>query len=405
MSTFSPLALTQALPYLPLAQGDIDYEVEHRSEPGLISTALHEPSTTVILVRHGKIAVPNGHHNIIHHANARMRLATLPGPYVAADLERFPQVVAMYLGAYGDKKKERVVAVDISALESVGEGAASSSAGAEAAGPSGAADADTGNALRAGGVAGSSGVAGTGMGAANTTSASVDKAFDETADADASAASGPSLLQSAVQRFDWVDLRGFAPHASSREVGQAVTAVCLGGWQETQHFCPACGAPVKPILAGWAQQCTSATDGRELFPRIEPAVIATIVDSQDRLLLQHNRAWQDPALYSVSAGFVEAGENLEHAVRRETAEETGIRVGEVKYLGSQPWPYRASLMMGFKGRALSTDIQVDGKETVDAMWVTRDEFTDAMIMGRINPPGKATIARYMIEEWLGREID
>ena len=95
-----------------------------------------------------------------------------------------------------------------------------------------------------------------------------------------------------------------------------------------------------------------AGDGnRLLFPRIEPAVITAIVDSQDRLLLQHNSAWRNPLLYSVSAGFVEAGENLEHAARREAKEETGIDLGEVRYLGSQPWPFPASLMMAFKAQA------------------------------------------------------
>lgn len=367
MSTFSPLALTQALPFLPLAQGDIDYEVDRRGEPGLIDTVLAEPSTTVILVRHGKLAVPYGQGNIIHHASVKMRLATLPGIYVAAELKQFPQAVAMYLGSYGGKRNERVIAVDISALDDPARDEMAKERAAS--------------------------------------HASVDSAFDESSTGTATPANSTSLLKTAVERFDWVDLRAFAPHASTREVGQAVTAVSLGAWQESQHFCPACGAPTVPVLAGWAQRCTSETDGRELFPRIEPAVIVTVVDSQDRLLIQHNRAWQDPALYSVPAGFVEAGESLEHAVRRETAEETGIRVGEVKYLGSQPWPFRASLMMGFKGQALSTDIHADGKETSDVLWMTRDEFTDAMIMGRINPPGKATIARYMIEEWLGRAID
>ncbi len=362
MAGFSPLALTQALPFLPLAQGDIDYQVERRSEPNLINRVLAEPSTTVILVRHGKVAVPFGQSNIMYHANVKMRLATLPGLYVAAELKEFPEAVAMYLGSYGGKRDEHVVAVDISALD--------------------------------GGAAN-----------ARQESSTVDQAFDESGEDMQEDQPSASLLRNAVTRFDWVDLRAFAPHASMREVGQAVTAVCLGGWQESQHFCPACGAPTVPALAGWAQRCTSPDDGRILFPRIEPAVIITVVDSQDRLLLQHNKAWQDPDFYSVSAGFVEAGENLEHACRRETMEETGIKVGEVKYLGSQPWPYRASLMMGFKGRALSTEIHVDNAETVKAMWVTRDEFTNGVIEGRIHVPKKATIARYMIEEWLGRPLD
>lgn len=96
---------------------------------------------------------------------------------------------------------------------------------------------------------------------------------------------------------------------------------------------------------------------------MEPAVITAIVDHEDRLLLQHNSAWRNTGLYSVSAGFVEAGENLEHACRREAKEEVGIDIGELKYLGSQPWPFPASLMMAFKGVANTTDVRVDGDET------------------------------------------
>ena len=215
----------------------------------------------------------------------------------------------------------------------------------------------------------------------------------------------PTLLQQAVTRFDWVDLRGFAPHANAREAGQATSAITLSIWHSRQRFCPTCGAAVRPALAGWAQRCTNAADGnRVLFPRVEPAVITAIVDGHDRLLLQHNAAWKDSRLYSVSAGFVEAGENLEHACRREAMEETGIKLGEVRYLGSQPWPFPASLMMAFKAHAVTTDVRVDGEETMTARWVTRDEYTAELIAGRMAAPGRATIARYMIEEWLGREL-
>ena len=90
--------------------------------------------------------------------------------------------------------------------------------------------------------------------------------------------------------------------------------------------------------------------------------------------------------------------------RREAMEETGIKLGEVRYLGSQPWPFPASLMMAFKAHAITTDVHVDGEETMTARWVTRDEYTAELIAGRMAAPGRATIARYMIEEWLGREL-
>ena len=145
-------------------------------------------------------------------------------------------------------------------------------------------------------------------------------------------------------------------------------------------------------------------DNMGMEPEDVAAVITAIVDGHDRLLLQHNAAWKDSRLYSVSAGFVEAGENLEHACRREAMEETGIKLGEVRYLGSQPWPFPASLMMAFKAHAITTDVHVDGEETMTARWVTRDEYTAELIAGRMAAPGRATIARYMIEEWLGREL-
>ncbi|MBW3079238.1 NAD(+) diphosphatase [Bifidobacterium simiiventris] len=367
---FSPLALTQALPFLPLAQGDIDYQTERRGEDGLIDSLLNEPSTKVILTRGGRIAVPKGQGGIVDYENVRMRLATLPGAYVRSELASHPAAVAMFLGSYGGERNEHVIVIDITRVEP-----------ATPAGQSPAAVPDS---------------AGTGA----------DDAFDEHDDESTSRPSAkPSLLEQAVTRFDWVDLRGFAPHATAREAGQATSAISLSIWHTRQRFCPTCGAPVETAMGGWAQRCTNDADGRRLlFPRVEPAVITAIVDGDDRLLLQHNVAWKDSRLYSVSAGFVEAGENLEHAVRREAKEEVGLTLGAVKYLGSQPWPFPASLMMAFKAQAVTVDVHVDGEETMTARWVTRDEYTNELVTGRMVAPGKATIARYMIEEWYGREL-
>lgn len=368
----NPLALTQVLPFLPLAQGDIDYETERRGEPDLLRTVLAEPATTVMLTCDGHVAVPHGQGAMADYENASMRLAALPGAYVAKALGRHPQAVAMFLGGYsGAKGVRHVVAVDITRVVAAsGDGDCN--------------DGDRGT------------VDGQLSGYGRPVAEQGDNVTGET---------GADVLQQAEQRFDWVDLRGFAPHANAREAGQATSAVALSVWHNRQRRCPACGAPVMAAMGGWAQRCTDEEHcGRLLFPRVEPAVITLVVDSADRLLVQHNAAWNNPTLYSVSAGFVEAGENLEHAVRREAKEETGITLGEVKYLGSQPWPYPASLMMAFKAHALGTDIRVDGSETVDAQWMTRDDYTAAIITGRVSAPGKATIARYMIEQWLGHEL-
>ncbi|KFI61446.1 NAD(+) diphosphatase [Bifidobacterium cuniculi] len=358
---FAPLALTQALPFLPLAQGDIDYGVDERADPGLIGRTLREEGTKVVLVRGGLLGVPHGHGR--PGRQGRMRLATLPGAYVERELGAHPEVTAIYLGSYATPRTERVVALDLSRVgrQSLEQ-------------------------------------------AVDESAIAADDAFDATSGPATGRAPG-SLFDSAVDRFDWVDLRAFVPHASAREVGQATTMVSLANWYAYQAHCPHCGAPTRSAMSGWAQRCTNDDDGNPLlFPRVEPAVIMAVVDSQDRLLLQHNRSWKNPVFHSVSAGFVEAGENLEHACRRETMEETGIRVGEVRYLGSQPWPYRISLMMAFKGQALDTDIHVDGQEVVSAQWVSRDELTGMLAAGELELPGRATIARYMIEEWYGREL-
>lgn len=380
---FSPLSLTQTLPFLPLAQGDIDYQTSRRGEPDLIRRTLDEPGCTVILTRNGQVGVPRGQGELADRMESRMRLATLPGRYVADDLEARPGAVAMFLGGYDGARGGHVVAVDITRLDDPGSVPTMTDTGTVDGrmGP--------GRATAANGVP-------------DSATQGADDAFDDAVPA-SQRDRGP--LARAADRLDWVDLRGFAPHASAREAGQATSAVALGLWHVRQRHCPTCGAPVVPAMGGWAQRCTGRDDGRRLlFPRVEPAVITAIVDRQGRLLLQHNAAWQDDALYSVSAGFVEAGENLEHACRREALEETGVRLGEVRYLGSQPWPYPASLMVAFKALALTDDIRVDGAETTDARWMTREDYERAVAEERIVAPGRATIARYMIEEWLGHGL-
>lgn len=203
------------------------------------------------------------------------------------------------------------------------------------------------------------------------------------------------------ERLDWAELRSFAPCASARDAGLATSAVAVCTWHRRQRYCPFCGSPVRPILSGWAQTCTNPNDSdRLLFPRIEPAVITAIVDDDDRLLLQHNRAWR-PHFHSVSAGFVEAGESLERAVRREAAEEVGVTLDDVHYLGSQPWPFPASIMLGFRAHAATTQIRVDHDEVESARWFTRAELARAIASGEVEPPGRASIARHMIDQWYG----
>ena len=136
-----------------------------------------------------------------------------------------------------------------------------------------------------------------------------------------------------------------APRLDGAEAGLATTAVALDAWHDRHVRCPRCGAATRVEQAGWIRVCV--VDGSEHYPRTDPAVIMAVVDDADRILLGHAAQWA-PGRWSTLAGFVEAGESLEHAVRREVLEETGVVVGEVAYRGSQPWPFPASLMLGFR---------------------------------------------------------
>lgn len=186
------------------------------------------------------------------------------------------------------------------------------------------------------------------------------------------------------------------------DAGLATTALALARWHATHRFCPRCGAPTRVALAGWERHCVA--EGHVMYPRTDPAVIMAIVDEQDRLLLGHAVGWPERQ-FSVPAGFVEPGETLEAAVRREVAEETAIEVGEVTYAGSQPWPFPASLMLGFRGRALTTEPRPDGVEVTEAMFVSRDDLARLLDERAIRLPRPTSIAHHLIQEWFGRPWD
>jgi NAD+ diphosphatase len=205
------------------------------------------------------------------------------------------------------------------------------------------------------------------------------------------------------------DPQGPPPGISVRDVGWqlephdaalATAALAMANWHSAHRFCPRCGAPAVIAVAGWERRCEA--EGSAQYPRTDAAVIMAITDDDDRLLLGHGVAW--PAnQFSVPAGFVEPGETLEAAVRREVAEETAIEVGEVTYQGSQPWPFPASLMLGFRGRALTAEPRPDGVEVTDAMFVTRDELTRLLTSQAIRLPRPTSIAHHLIREWYGQE--
>jgi NAD+ diphosphatase len=197
-------------------------------------------------------------------------------------------------------------------------------------------------------------------------------------------------------------LREVGPLLSDRDAGLMTHAVALGNFHDTHHFCPNCGEPSVPVYSGHARRCT--VEGTDEFPRSDPAMIVLVTDPADRALLARNAAWPAHRV-SILAGFVEAGESAEQAVAREVQEEVGIAVGEVHYLGSQPWPMPQSLMLGFRAEATgSMELKVDDDEIAEAGWYSRDELTAAVADGTIRLPPPVSIAHQIIQSWFGREV-
>lgn len=197
---------------------------------------------------------------------------------------------------------------------------------------------------------------------------------------------------------DWRGLRDVGVDLDDTGAGLLTAAVALANWHATHTHCPRCGAPTVPETGGWTRRCPR--DGSEHYPRTDPAIIVAVTDEGDRILLGHNPMW--PAgRYSTLAGFVEPGESLEAAVRREVAEESGVAVGEVTYEGSQPWPFPASLMIGCRGVADDPRIVVDGVEIADARWFSREGLRAEVLAGDLLLPGGISIAHRLVEQWYG----
>jgi len=194
-------------------------------------------------------------------------------------------------------------------------------------------------------------------------------------------------------------LRELGSLLGDRDAGLFTHAVALANWHDTHTHCPLDGTPTVPALGGHSAICPK--DGSEHFPRTDPAVIMLVTDPDDRCLLARNAAWPGRRV-SILAGFVDPGESAEQAVVREVAEETGIKVHNVQYLGSQPWPMPRSLMLGFRADAPAGQvISVDHEELAEAHWFSRDELLAAIKAREIALPPSVSIARHIIESWFG----
>jgi NAD+ diphosphatase len=193
-------------------------------------------------------------------------------------------------------------------------------------------------------------------------------------------------------------IRELATELPERELGLAAYAAALLNWHRRHPFCAACGHATIPADAGHERHCPSCNAHH--FPRTDPVVIMCVTRGE-QLLLGHQAAWPD-GRYSVLAGFVEPGETLEQAVRREVLEEAGVEVDEVDYVASQPWPFPSSLMLGFAATARGgPEPRADGHELQHVRWFGRDEV-QAAARGESSlllPPG-LSIARRLIDAWL-----
>ncbi|MYM56797.1 NAD(+) diphosphatase [Thalassovita mangrovi] len=201
----------------------------------------------------------------------------------------------------------------------------------------------------------------------------------------------------------FAELRGVMARISPRDAELAATARAVFGWHRSHRFCSQCGQESVMAMAGWQRDCPAC--GAHHFPRTDPVVIMLITRGNS-VLMGRSHGWPE-GMYSLLAGFVEPGETVEAAVRREVWEEAGVRVGEVNYLASQPWPFPSSLMIGCKGLALSEEITIDPKEIEHARWFTREEIMLAFSGGHpdLKPARQGAIAQFLLRNWLADRVD
>jgi NAD+ diphosphatase len=201
----------------------------------------------------------------------------------------------------------------------------------------------------------------------------------------------------------FAELRRVMTWLGPRDAELAATARAVFGWHQSHGFCARCGAQSDIAQGGWQRICHPC--GAHHFPRTDPVVIM-LITLGNSVLMGRSPGWPE-GMYSLLAGFVEPGETLEAAVRREVFEEAGVRVGHVDYLSSQPWPFPASLMFGCRGAATSQQITIDPTEIEDAMWVTREDMMTIFAGGHptILPARKGAIAHFLLENWLADTLD
>jgi len=212
------------------------------------------------------------------------------------------------------------------------------------------------------------------------------------------------VLSPTLGRAEFIDLRAVGAVIDAREGALLAYARGLAYWHRHNGYCANCGAPTRALEGGRIRRCSGDACGRDHFPRTDPAVIMLVTrpgPDGGACLLGRHAHWPE-GMYSTLAGFVDIGESLEEAVAREVLEETAVAVAEVRYRGSQPWPFPSSLMLGFRARAVSVAIDIENDELEDARWFTRAQIADFERRG-MRLPRADSIARALIEEWLGED--
>jgi len=198
-------------------------------------------------------------------------------------------------------------------------------------------------------------------------------------------------------------LRKVGAFLSARDIGLAVHAQGLANWHKKHPRCAICGEKTVVVLAGAVRRCPA--DQSEHYPRTDSAIIVLVKDDQDRVLLGRQKVWPKNR-FSTFAGFVEPGESFENCVTREVMEEAGVKLKEINYLGSQPWPFPASLMIAFEAITTTPELaRPDGEEIEEIRWFTRDEMKSAIAEKTLILPLEISVARQMIKAWYGKSAD
>ena len=209
----------------------------------------------------------------------------------------------------------------------------------------------------------------------------------------------PLLPEAATFR----NLRGLMGSLSTDEAEIAATGKALLNWHRNARYCGRCGEATMATHKGWQRRCSGC--GVDHFPRTNPVVIM-LVERNEQLLLGRSHHWPD-LMYSLLAGFVEPGETVEAAVRRETMEETGVQVGDVAYVTSQPWPFASSLMLGCRASALGSRVRINPVEIEDAKWLDKSQVLSllCMDMPSMRPPARGSIASYLMHGWVTDRLE